>query len=144
MLATDTTLEIAVFTDNTIIEVYWQGGRAAMTLGQHSTGSTGMDLFAFHESAAPIGGEGGSDRPATVGVRQAEAPLCTCARYGRHQKLSAPCASESPTRERSEAVDPSRFDELAVFCSLFCVALSLEGLLRKWIQQSLFVLHRPK
>ena len=33
LLESDTTLDIRVFMDNTILEVYWQNGRVALTLG---------------------------------------------------------------------------------------------------------------
>ena len=51
LLPSDTTLDIAVYTDNTILEVYIQGGRVAMTLGL-SGDRTGMDVFAFSSSHA--------------------------------------------------------------------------------------------
>jgi sucrose-6-phosphate hydrolase SacC (GH32 family) len=66
LLSADETLDIAVYTDNTILEVYWQGGRVAMTLGLDQGGNTGMDLFAFSHPSL-------SDQdPAEVLVRNAD------------------------------------------------------------------------
>jgi hypothetical protein len=48
-LESDTTLGIRVFMDNTILEVYWQGGRVAMTLGLDESGVTGVDIFSFSD-----------------------------------------------------------------------------------------------
>eukprot|EP01045_Picozoa_sp_COSAG04_P001021 COSAG04_NODE_30_length_35898_cov_42.288053_20_plen_502_part_00 len=42
--------------DNTILEVYWQGGRVAMTLGLDEGDHAGMDVFAFSLSSASAGG----------------------------------------------------------------------------------------
>ena len=47
LLPSDYTLELAVYLDNTILEVYWQGGRVAMTVGLRPGPNTGMDLFCF-------------------------------------------------------------------------------------------------
>ena len=41
--------------DNTILEVYWQGGRVAMTLGLDQGDHAGMDIFAFSSSASAGG-----------------------------------------------------------------------------------------
>ena len=60
LLESDRTLDIRVFTDNTILEVYWQGGRVAMTLGLDGRGTerTGMDAFAFASSSLNDGAGG--------------------------------------------------------------------------------------
>ncbi len=53
LLPSDEMLELAVYIDNTILEVYWQGGRVAMTLALRSGPMTGMDLFCFSNQREP-------------------------------------------------------------------------------------------
>eukprot|EP00747_Dinoflagellata_sp_TGD_P126829 gnl/TRDRNA2_/TRDRNA2_174318_c0_seq2.p1 gnl/TRDRNA2_/TRDRNA2_174318_c0~~gnl/TRDRNA2_/TRDRNA2_174318_c0_seq2.p1 ORF type:complete len:451 (+),score=63.52 gnl/TRDRNA2_/TRDRNA2_174318_c0_seq2:87-1439(+) len=51
LLPSDQTLEIRVFVDNTFIEVYFQGGRVAITAPVIPTVEAGMSLFAQGASA---------------------------------------------------------------------------------------------
>ena len=66
LLESDTTLDLHVFTDNTILEVYWQGGRVAMTLGLDGTDNTGVDVFSFATGGDAAGGGGGGGHKTVV------------------------------------------------------------------------------
>merc|ERR1712046_538331 len=46
MLSTDETIDMRLFVDNTITEVYWMGGRVAMTSAVSATQAAGMSLSA--------------------------------------------------------------------------------------------------